>query len=275
MLKKRSYSAVVLVAVLLGSIFWFPRPLVTVVVALLIGTGLWEFYALAEKKGLRPFKWYGISAGVILAVAAYIGIAYKGILNIDKVVTIILYFIVAALLIRHAFKKDGNSVIVNSAIAILGIMYVSFTFTFIIKLRYLPDPAVGKGWVITLFCVTKIADIAAYICGSKWGKHKLIPRISAKKSVEGFVSGIIFAVLLSLGFRLWFLPKISWLAVIALGILLGVVGQIGDLIESLMKRDAQVKDSGRLIPGIGGILDLMDSIIFAGPAMYLYLKLVL
>ncbi len=275
MLIRRFRSMIVLVVLLVGAIFWFSRPLVAVLVALLVGMGLWEFYTMAENKGLRPFKWYGTSAGVILAVGTYICIAYKGISDLDKVVTIILYFIVASLLIRHAFKKDGNSVIVNSAVAIFGIMYVSFTFTFIIKLRYLPDPAAGKGWVVALFCVTKIADIAAYVCGSKWGRHKLIPRISANKSIEGFACGIIASVLLALGFRLWFLQGIGLVAVIGLGILLGVVGQIGDLIESLMKRDAQVKDSGKLIPGIGGVLDLMDSLIFTGPAMYLYLKLVL
>lgn len=275
MLHKRCFSAIVLIGILVAAIFWLPRPLVAVVVGLLIGAALWEFYSIAEAKGLRPFKPYGIAVGVILAVGTYLGVAYQGYQNVNEIVAITLYLIIATLLVKHAFKRDGSSVITDSAVAILGIVYVSFLFTFIIKLRYLPDASIGKGWVVTLFCVTKIADITAYVCGSRWGKHKLIPRISAKKSIEGAVAGVCGSVLLALIFRLWFLQGIGWLATIGLGVLLGVVGQIGDLIESLIKRDAGVKDSGNLIPGIGGFLDLMDSLLFAGPAMYIYLQLVL
>lgn len=250
MLIKRIISSIILIAILLTTIFLFPRPVVALIIALVVGLGLWEFYVLTEYKGFRPFKIYGIGMGIILSVATY----YK----IDT--GIILVVILMIVLIKHAFKKDGTSVIANSAVTMLGILYVSFLFTFIIKLRHLPN---GQWDVLSLFVITKASDIAAYIFGTKWGRHKLIPRISAKKTIEGSIAGVIGAVLVSFLF----------LRSISLGILLSVAGQIGDLIESLIKRDAQVKDSGRLVPGMGGVLDFMDSLLFAGPVMYCFLVL--
>lgn len=248
MLLRRIISSIVLIAVLLPTIFLFPRPVVALVITLVIGMGLWEFYTLTEYKGFKPFKIYGIGMGVILSVGTY----YK----IDT--NIILGFILAVVLIKHAFRKDGLSVIANSAVTMLGILYVSFLFTFIIKLYYLPN---GQWLVLSLFIITKVSDISAYIFGTRFGRHKLIPRISANKSIEGAISGIIGAVLVSL------LLRIN----IILGILLSIVGQVGDLIESLMKRDAQIKDSGKIVPGMGGVLDVIDSLLFTGPVMYLFL----
>lgn len=287
MLGKRLISSLVLVLILVATVFWFPKPVVASVVGVLVGMGLWEFYVIGEIKGYRPFKGYGTSLGIILALLIYFIVSSQfqpaqegGFLLIPppllgEFIYIILFFIVVTVLVKHTFIRDGSSVIANSAVTMLGIMYVSFLFTFIIKLRYIPNPAEGKGWVMALFIITKTSDISAYICGTRWGRHKLIPRISAKKTIEGAISGILGAVIASLVCQLWFLSGLSWLAIIGLGILLSVVGQVGDLVESLIKRDAQVKDSGKLVPGMGGFLDFMDSLLFAGPVMYIYLKLVL
>lgn len=248
MLLRRIASSIILIAILLPTIFLFPRPVVALVIASVVGMGLREFYILAEYKGFKPFKIYGIGMGIVLSVGTYY--------NIDT--SIILSFILLIVLIKHAFKKDGSSVIANSAVTMLGILYVSFLFTFIIKIRYLPN---GQWLVLALFIITKVSDISAYLVGTKWGRHKLIPRISAKKSIEGAVSGVIGAVLVSL------LLRIN----IMLGVLLSVIGQVGDLIESLIKRDAQIKDSGKIVPGMGGVLDVIDSLLFTGPVMYLFL----
>lgn len=250
MLLRRIASSILLIAILVPTIFIFPRPLVSFVIALAVGMGLWEFYALAEKKGFRPFKIYGIAMGIILSAGEY----YRYDTNI------ILALILVVVLIKHAVRKDGLSVIANSAVTMLGILYVSFLFTFIIKLRYLPN---GQWLVFSLFIITKSSDISAYIVGTKWGRHKLIPRISAKKSIEGAVSGVIGAVLAGLLLRID----------IILAVLLSAAGQAGDLIESLMKRDAKIKDSGKILPGMGGVLDVIDSLLFAGPVMYMYLVL--
>lgn len=273
MLDKRFISGLVLILILLATIFWFPKPIVAVIVGILIGLGLWEFYVMAEIKGFRPFKGYGICCGVALAVFTYFLVSSQK--QGDDYIYILLFLIFVTILVKHTFVRDGSSAIVNSAVTMLGIMYISFLFTFIIKLRYIPDPSQGKGWVMALFIITKVSDICAYICGTRWGKHKLIPRISAKKTVEGSIFGVLGAVLVSVICWLLFLKSLNLIAMIGLGLLLGTVGQIGDLVESLIKRDAEVKDSGKLVPGMGGVLDFMDSLLFTGPVMYIYLKFIL
>lgn len=251
MLIQRTISSIILIGILLGTVFIFPMPLVVLVIGLVVGIGQWEFYGLTELKGFKPFKIFGTVMGIILSITTYYGI--------DTYIT--LSFILLIALIKHAFKKEGYPVIDNSAVTMLGILYVSFLFTFIIKIRFIPNPQEGKGWIMALFIITKVSDACAYIFGTSFGRNKLIPRISAKKTVEGSIAGLIGAVMISL-----LLGK-KWL----LGVLLSIAGQVGDLIESLIKRDAQIKDSGRLVPGIGGVLDLIDSLLFAGPAMYIYL----
>lgn len=273
MLNKRLISSLLLILLLVATVFWFPGPVVALVIGVLIGVGLWEFYAIAEIKGYKPFKSYGTCLGIILAVITYLILSSGR--EVNEFIYIILFLIVVTLLVKYTFVRDGSSVIANSAVTMLGVMYISFLFTFVIKLRYIPNPCEGKGWVIALFIITKASDISAYICGTRWGRHKLIPRISAKKTIEGSIFGILGAVLASLVCQLWFLSGLSWIAIVGMGILLSIVGQVGDLVESLIKRDAQVKDSGKLVPGMGGVLDFMDSLLFAGPAMYIYLKLFL
>ena len=274
MLSKRLFSSTILILFLIGAIFWFPKSIVAIVIAIIIGLGLWEFYGLAEIKGFRPFKGYGTFCGILFAVFVYVMVAlHKP--QADEFIYMLLFLMIATILVKYTFIKDNSAPIINGSITILGIMYVSFLFTFIIKLRYLPDAAHGKWWVLALFIITKISDSAAYLGGTKWGRHKLIPRISAKKTIEGSAFGVLGAVIASLVCRLFFIQELGWIKIIILGILLSIAGQIGDLVESLIKRDAEVKDSGTPIPGMGGILDILDSLLFAGPVMYIYLKLVL
>ena len=275
MLYKRFLSSLGLFFLLIGTLYWFPRPIVAVVIASFIGMGLYEFYNLIEKKGYRPFKIYSISMGVLVVVSCYYAIVYKGPEYANLYIESVLSFAIITLLIKHAFRKNGSSVIGDCSVAILGLVYVAYLFTFIIKLRYIPGIVNGAGIIVSLFCITKICDVGAYLFGRKFGKHKLIPRISAKKTVEGAIAGIVSSVLLAMLFRLCMLKFMSVIAVIGLGILLGISGMVGDLIESLIKRDAQVKDSGTLLPGIGGVLDLFDSLFFSAPVMFFYLKIIL
>ena len=121
--------------------------------------------------------------------------------------------------------------------------------------------------------MTKFSDLGAYVTGSLIGRHKMIPRISPGKTWEGFGGAIVISTLVSIGFaKIAGLPELTVLHATILGIILSSTAVIGDLIESLFKREAGVKDSGRLFPGIGGILDLMDSLLFNAPLMYLYLR---
>jgi phosphatidate cytidylyltransferase len=143
-----------------------------------------------------------------------------------------------------------------------------------IKLRVVPPLNMdGRMLILYLIIVTKSGDIGAYIIGTLWGRHQLIPRISPKKSIEGTVASVIIsfsAAVLCKGL----LPAVSLANIFAIGALLSIIGQIGDLSESLIKRDCGVKDSGSVFPGLGGMLDMIDSLIFTAPILYFYLRLI-
>lgn len=275
MFLQRLISGIILIVLLVSAVFFLPRPLVAIVIALIVGMGLLEFYDLSTSKGFNPFKLFGIFSGIILSVTTYIVLSYNFKADVNELILAILFLILASAFVKYGFKKDASAFIVNTSVTLLGVLYVSFLFTFIIKLRYMISFDAGKGYVISLFIITKSSDIFAYIFGMKLGKHKLIPRISAKKSVEGSIAGLLGSLLISLLLKFWFLKELSWEMAATLGLLLSVAGQAGDLIESLMKRDAQAKDSGRFVPGLGGVLDFMDSLLFTAPVMYIFMKCVI
>ena len=153
-------------------------------------------------------------------------------------------------------------------------MYVPWLLNFIQKIQFFPGID-GKYFLLYFVLVTKFSDMGAYAVGSLIGKHKMIPRISPAKTWEGFFGAILVSTGASLAFVHFFGAKMvgmNYLHAIVLGVVLSVTAVIGDLIESLFKREAGVKDSGALFPGIGGILDLLDSLLFNAPIMYLYLR---
>ena len=121
-----------------------------------------------------------------------------------------------------------------------------------------------------MLLITKLGDIGAYLIGSSFGKHPLIPRISPKKTIEGAFGGLLFSVLGALASRIFL--GFDYLHLILIGLGLGILGQLGDLSESLLKRDCGIKDSGSIFPGMGGVLDEIDSLLFAGPVFYFYLS---
>ena len=130
-------------------------------------------------------------------------------------------------------------------------------------------------FVFFLFIVTWATDTGAYFVGSAIGRHKLYQKISPKKSVEGAVAGLVMAVVMAVACRYWFIKELSLHDAVALGAILGVVGQLGDLAESMIKRSARVKDSGGIFPGHGGLLDRLDSMMLNAPALYYYMVVML
>jgi phosphatidate cytidylyltransferase len=170
-------------------------------------------------------------------------------------------------------RSDPRSALLNASSVSLGILYIGWLFgRHLIRLRQMPETD-GRHLVFLLIGITWSGDIGAYLVGTRFGKHKVIPAISPGKSVEGYAAGIVFSCITALVIRHWLLSDIKLLHVVILGIGLTIIGQIGDLAESLLKRGANVKDSGRLMPGHGGILDRCDSMIFIAPALYYYVSL--
>jgi phosphatidate cytidylyltransferase len=191
-----------------------------------------------------------------------------------------------ALQLRHPIR--GNEALQAVAVNLLGFVYIAFLFNFAARVTFLAPGAnavqglVGKSGALLLLwllAVTKFTDMGAYITGSMIGRHKMIPHVSPGKTWEGFGGALVFAQLAGCGLYALF-PKdlhffVSWNHVIFLSFLLAVLAVIGDLAESIVKRSINAKDSGRMLPGIGGSLDLIDSICFTAPALYFYLNWVL
>jgi phosphatidate cytidylyltransferase len=236
-----------------------------VVVTLFIIAGLYEFFTMLENKEISIYKYFGIGMGTIIPVSI--------LMRFELTKTWELLFVVLALLmlILMQFRRRQNSgAVIGISTTVFGILYISWFLSFMIKIRYLAN---GLGLFAAAIIITKLGDIGAYLIGMRFGKTPLIPRISPNKSIEGSVGGLIFSVLGALSCKEFM--NLSYPHLLFIGIFLGIVGQLGDLSESLMKRDCQVKDSGNLIPGIGGVLDLIDSLVFTAPVFYFYMSIVL
>ncbi|MDF1580374.1 MAG: phosphatidate cytidylyltransferase [Desulfuromonadales bacterium] len=153
------------------------------------------------------------------------------------------------------------------AILLFGILYIALLFGHVALLRGVPD---GREWIFLVLFIVMICDTCAYFVGSAIGCRRLYRSISPKKSIEGACGGLLGSILGALLVKFWFFGHLRLVDAVILGILLGIVGQLGDLFESLLKRGANVKDSGTLIPGHGGVLDRLDSLLFAFPVAYYY-----
>ena len=175
-----------------------------------------------------------------------------------------------ALFLIQFTRKENQKGVTLIALTLFGIFYIGWFFTFLVKIRYLEY---GYRLVAYLLLVTKAGDIGAYLVGSRFGKHALIPRISPKKSVEGAIGGFLFSIAFALASKS-FLPWMSFTNILISGILIGIFAQLGDLAESLVKRDYKVKDSGLSLPGLGGMLDVIDSVLFTAPIFYIYLTII-
>ncbi len=261
-LQKRVITAISIILFVGLGLFFLPQWVYAMVVILLIAGGLNEFYNLIEKKGIFIYKYFGIFIGIIIPLSIYFKFELNKGWELLFIVTSTLIFFVLQFI-----RKDSSQAIVGISTTLFGIFYVSWFLSFLIRIRDLHH---GTLLAAFLLLVTKMGDVGAYLVGKSMGKHTLIPRISPKKTLEGAFGGLIFS-LLAAGLSNFYLPFIPFIHLLALGVLLGSLAQLGDLCESLIKRDCQVKDSGDHLPGLGGILDIIDSIIFVAPIFYCYL----
>jgi phosphatidate cytidylyltransferase len=244
--------------------------------------GLTEFYGLAEKRGLTCFKGCGLAGGALLMAGTFLNLIGKigtqgSPARVNDFETGFLILFVLGLCVRQFVSKSNTAGIIAISTTLFGLMYVPWLLNFVQKIYFFPGVD-GKLFVLYFILVTKFSDMGAYAVGSLIGRHKMIPRISPGKTWEGFGG----AILVSTGASVLFvhcldkhMAGMNWIHAVILGIILSSTAVIGDLIESIFKREAGVKDSGNLFPGIGGILDLLDSLLFNAPIMYLYLRHVL
>ena len=189
-----------------------------------------------------------------------------------------LIIFVLGLCVRQFLSKANKEGLIAISVTLFGLMYVPWLLNFIQKINFFGRGVDGHYYVLYFVVVTKLADCGAYAVGSLIGKHKMIPRISPGKTWEGFLGAIVVSTAASVIFARLAGGHLSGMTAthaVILGVVLSLAAVVGDLIESLFKREAGLKDSGRLFPGIGGILDLLDSLLFNAPLMYLYLRHVL
>ncbi|MBP7088549.1 MAG: phosphatidate cytidylyltransferase [Candidatus Omnitrophica bacterium] len=261
-MSKRLISSIILgIMTIVGVIYY---PLCGLFTCLLIVAGLYEFYYMVEKKGVNLFKLLGILVGVLIPITIYFRFPVgEGWQFLFAIIGIFILFLL------ELTKKQTHQSVLSISATVFGVIYISWCFSFLIRIRQLPAGALLTGFLIL---VTKSSDIGAYLWGNSFGRTPLIQRISPKKSLEGAIGGFFTCLGVGITFS-FFIESISFWEKFFLIVILAIIAQLGDLFESLIKRDCGVKDSGTFLPGMGGVLDVIDSLIFTAPTFYLFLTM--
>jgi phosphatidate cytidylyltransferase len=260
---RRVYTVLLVAPLLSAAICYLPPIAFTCIVTVAGALSLSELYRLCLQPSTQPLA---MGIGIVGCIALIIGPHYPNMVQPSLLVAlvVILSIPLVAKTPLHESLKEG-------AITITGLLYIGLTLSYLVMIRLLPQ---GEWFLLFLLLVTWAADTGAYYVGTLCGQHALAPRISPKKTIEGLVGGLLGAMLFAYVARWWFLSEFSSVDCIVLAVLLTLAGLWGDLAESAIKRSAGVKDSGGLLPGHGGMLDRLDSLLFTAPAFYYYVTFI-
>jgi phosphatidate cytidylyltransferase len=281
-MKTRILTALVALPILILSIVlpsYFPREgwanwLFIVIAALAMTAGLYEFYLLSKKLELKA------DAGIAYLGAAALFIAFLFDAPTKAadllLATISLFLMLVFITQMFRFQQDFTKMMTGVGVTILGVFYVVFLGGFLVSMRVGFDDKTVVNLSTKLlgyfFLVNMGADVGAYFAGSKLGKHKLAPKISPGKTWEGLVGGILMSAAFAALATFWFFPELRYQASIPLAIVMAVIGVSGDLAESALKRGAGTKDAANILPGHGGLLDRLDSLLFGAPILYYFAR---
>lgn len=269
---QRLLTAVVLIPVLLWLLFWAPRWAFLVLVALATGLSASELFQMVTP-GSTVERWIGVLSSLCVGAVVFLSDApadpeaVPAVFPLLGVVILVLVGTLAGLARPEPIEEAGSRV----AWLIAGPMYVGVPLGVIGSLHMHP-PERG-GWVLYSMMLAWFADTAAYFAGRAFGKHKLYPKVSPAKTIEGAIGGLLGSVLAGFFAHYIYLPRLGLVAGVILGLVGGALGQTGDLVESLIKRSSGVKDSGQLLPGHGGMLDRIDALMFTSCVVWVYLRL--
>ncbi|MDY6911778.1 MAG: phosphatidate cytidylyltransferase [Chloroflexota bacterium] len=272
MLWQRVVSALVILPIVFAATY-FGDPWFSLLGEAIMFLGLFEFYRLAESKGRKPSDLLGIFCAVLLISFAHLGAIFLWLLLWGIVIFTGLWIVLRFFIFHHRIGKP----LADWGWTLGGVVYLGLLLGYLILLRR----SFGWEWTLLAILTVSAVDTSAYFVGRAWGRHRLAPKISPKKTCEGAVGGLVgglaAAVMLAFAFGLMgeadlLNASIELWQVILLGVLIAVVSQLGDFTESMLKRSAGVKDAGGLIPGHGGILDRVDSVVFIGVLVYYYLR---
>jgi len=270
---KRILTAAVALPVLLYAV-WSQSPYFFVALtAVTIVLALGEFYSLAAKAGCKPQSVAGYAAALVV-IASFV--FEEPVLTVAALAALSIWSLGAEIFQPDDMKKS----LASASATVFGVIYVALLAGFLVGVRMIADaapkapvPHLASKLLTMFFAIVMMTDTGAYYTGRMIGRHKLAPRISPGKTIEGAIGGFVMAVAAGVLCKLVFFPEIPAAHALAMGAALGAIGQFGDLAESLVKRGSNVKDSGNLLPGHGGMLDRVDSILFCAPLLYYYSRL--
>lgn len=259
MLKKRVTTALWGIPLLIITI-WFDEPLpwFTVLVAIWGLLAVFEFYGMVAVSKVPSLVYFGLVWTLFFILTPHF--------DYDFIVPLLLTSAMVLPVILLVLRSQREGAFTSWAWTIAGILYVGWLLSYLVALRL----DAGRNWVFFALFTTFGSDTAAFFVGRALGRHRLAPRISPNKTWEGAIAGVFGAIIVSLLLVTLLSLPLSYGQAVFLGLLVSIFGQFGDLVESLLKRHTGVKESGKLMPGHGGVLDRMDSIVFAGVVVYLY-----
>lgn len=268
-MRNRAITAIFFVIIMIGGVYLSPYTFV-IIFGIITATCLWEFYRIAMVTGISR-----LTLSMLLGMTPYLLVTLFQLTDVNAsistLINILLLFLPVLFLffLYELFSASENS-FHNIAFITLGIIYIGIPFTLLEWIAL--DSGYRPNIVCGLLLLNWANDTGAYLVGSRFGKRLLLPRISPKKTWEGTLSGITVTLLAGVGMGFIF-PELSSVDWIILAIIVGIFGSLGDLIESMFKRNVQIKDSGKLLPGHGGLLDRFDAFIFMLPFATAYLLL--
>ena len=276
---KRTLTALLLIPPVVYLIGWSPKWLFVLAVSFAIVLALREYFGLCAAMGFKAFSWIGFGAGILLCLA----FAYPPLYLSDAVTSVLLVFLLLIATWAMRPNTDLKDYLAAISVTMFGILYIGFSLALLVPIRFGQHsiaghrfietheliPEVGSQPILLLFLVIWAGDICAYLVGRSFGRTPFFPRISPRKTWEGSLAGLAGSLVAAWAFQHWFWKIADVRTVILLAAWIAVAGQVGDLVESAIKRGANQKDSGTLLPGHGGFLDRIDSLLFAAPALWL------
>jgi phosphatidate cytidylyltransferase len=276
-MKTRILTAVVALPIIIASIvlpLWWPDAvwLFVAIAAFSIAAGLFEFYSLTKRLELKG----DAAVGFLWAATLFVGFVFDAPAKQPDLILATLAAFVISLLVSQAFrfKADFSKMLTGVGVTMLGVIYIAFLGGFFVATRMGFDNRVDLSSHLLgyFFLVVFLSDIGAYFAGRAFGTHKFAPAISPGKTVEGLIGGLLAAAAGAAVATAWFFPELPYKWSIPLAIVLAGVGVLGDLAESAMKRGAGAKDAASILPGHGGFLDRLDSLLFGAPILYYFAR---
>jgi phosphatidate cytidylyltransferase len=270
-MKLRILTALVMAPLAFWIIGWAPEWLYLLVLLAVVERALFEFFALSRAAGFKTVPVIGYVAGGALCVAQEAEIRWPGAAG-PCLLLVLVAAVLLTLTLGLRWPSEPKHFLSATAATIFGTIYIGFLLSWLIPLRFLPFTG-SRELALFLFLVIIFGDIFALFTGRAMGRIKLCPQISPKKTVEGAIGGLLGSLVVAWVFAHWFWQTEPMKNVIIYAGVIAVVGQVGDLVESAIKRAGDVKDSGTLLPGHGGLLDRIDSLVFAAPALWMMVVL--